>query len=66
MNTFYIHNAEGLLVGWIDAVDAAAAQAIAECHYDDGDNVTISTHPDGEWYCRRETPPKVEELAFAA
>jgi hypothetical protein len=64
MNTYFLHDQEGILVGWIEAADEHSAQEFAELHHDE--NVTISSRPEGEWYIRREVPQEVPELAFAA
>jgi hypothetical protein len=64
MKTFFVHDEQGILIGWIDAVDEASAQAIAEVHY--GEAVNLSLHPEGDWYSTRNAMPTTPELAFAA
>jgi len=65
MKTFFVHDKQGRLRGWVEASDEADAKSMVDALY--GPDARVSDRPDQEWYARRHSPPDAStDIAFAA
>lgn len=64
MNTYFVQDESGKMLGWIDASNEADAAALAETLY--GNPMQINSKPAPDWQIRREAVQEKSSAAFAA